>query len=259
MDRTFAGLSRPQVLVVAIGEVFLIGYLDYLTAYEISVSVFYMAPVAMVAWYINWKACVGISLLSCISFFIADAVAGGPSFNPLIEAWNLLVRFSFFMISGGLAEALRKSLFKQRELARTDSLTELLTRRAFSEQLEHDLALAQRNQSPITVAYVDIDNFKTVNDTFGHDEGDRVLLNVAQALRGATRSGDIVARLGGDEFALALPETDQRGAKEVIARLKQGLQKMSESSPSPVTCSMGFVTFQIAPASRKKRSGLRTR
>ena len=98
-----------------------------------------------------------------------------------------------------LLSTLRASLLEQERLARTDARTGVYGRRAFEERLEYELVRARRRQSPLTLAYLDLDNFKLVNDTFGHAEGDRVLQTTALALSKAIRQTDTAARLGGDE------------------------------------------------------------
>jgi diguanylate cyclase (GGDEF)-like protein len=247
MDQIFAARSSTQILFIAACGVGVVGFLDHLTGYELSISVLYLGPVLMAAWYVGRLAGSGISLLACASWFVADAVAGQPLAHPIIEAWNTLVRLSYFVVLSVLATALRKSLSHERQLARTDTLTGLFGRRAFEERLEHDLALARRRESALTIAYLDLDNFKTLNDTHGHAEGDRVLRTIGRVLGENRRGGDTVARLGGDEFALVFPDTDQRMAQKVITNLRQDLRKAFERGPWRFSCSVGVVTFQTAP------------
>lgn len=110
-------------------------------------------------------------------------------------------------------EALKRELSKRRqaeeELARYahyDSLTNLPNRRLFQSHLEQALELAQRNQRRLAVLFIDLDHFKTINDTWGHAVGDRLLQGVAKWLKSCLRASDVVARLGGDEFIILLPE-----------------------------------------------------
>jgi diguanylate cyclase (GGDEF)-like protein len=249
LDRILAGLSSTKIFYIAVCSVLIVGYVDYITGYEISISVLYVAPVIVAAWYAGTLAGAVISLLACTSWFVANAIAGQPLVHPIIETWNFLVQFGHFLVLAVLASILRKSMSNERQLARTDALTGLFGRRAFEERLEHDLELARRMQSPVTIAYLDLDNFKALNDTYGHAEGDRVLRAVGVVLGEHRRRGDTVARLGGDEFALVLPHTDQRGAEMIIAKLRDSLRKAIELDHWRVSCSMGAVTFQSAPPS----------
>lgn len=134
---------------------------------------------------------------------------------------------------------------RERQLARTDSLTGLYARRAFEERLRHDLALGKRRRSAISLAYLDLDDFKAVNDTHGHAEGDQALQTVGRILRTAVREADTAARLGGDEFAVLLPDTDRLGAEQLMTKLEHDLGKALEAWQ--ITCSIGVTTF-VEPA-----------
>ena len=106
--------------------------------------------------------------------------------------------------AGARIVALQQQL---QELSMTDGLTSLRNRRAFDEQLPSALEHARRYQRPLSLAVVDIDHFKSINDTFGHDTGDAILRSVAQLVSSNTRQTDYAARVGGEEFAVLLPET----------------------------------------------------
>ena len=154
-----------------------------------------------------------------------------------------MVRLGFFLITGLLLVSLNKSLNHQRELARIDALTGVFGRRAFEERLEHNLDLARRNRNPLTLAFVDLDNFKILNDTHGHNTGDQALRATARVLKEATRREDTVARLGGDEFALVFPDTGHHGAEEVIDKLMNNLRDAFKTVAPQLTCSIGVITF----------------
>jgi diguanylate cyclase (GGDEF)-like protein len=124
-----------------------------------------------------------------------------------------------------------------------DELTRLPNRRGFAEAAAAELARAQRTGRPLAVALVDIDDFKRVNDTFGHPAGDRVLCGVADVLREHFRELDVPARLGGEEFAVLLPETDLPGACDAAERFVASLGERSfgddRSGPRAITASAG--------------------
>jgi diguanylate cyclase (GGDEF)-like protein len=239
LDRYLDRLNRAGIGALATCGVGIVGYVDYRTGFEISVSVFYLGPVALAGRYAGRWTGAAIGLMSAVSWCVTDYAAGAPSLHPAIEIWNGLVRFGFFLAVSLLVTALRESYQHVTHLARTDSLTELYGRRAFEDRLEHDLALARRRNSAVTLVYLDLDNFKAVNDTYGHAEGDRVLRETSRVLISAVRQADTVARLGGDEFAVILPDTDGHGAREVIANLTREFQKEF----AKVTCSIGVISF----------------
>jgi diguanylate cyclase (GGDEF)-like protein len=129
---------------------------------------------------------------------------------------------------------------KAQRLARADALTELGNRRAFDEALDTEIARSERAHSTMSVALVDIDGLKRINDEFGHLDGDRCLRQVAQAVKRTMRGGDRGFRWGGDEFALLLPDTDHEGAEQAAARLASDvLNTCSDAQGQPLSVSWG--------------------
>ena len=112
------------------------------------------------------------------------------------------------------------------------------------EHLRYCLQIEERERKPITLAYIDLDDFKQINDKYGHDEGDRVLRLIAKTLMASIRRTDVVARLGGDEFALLFAGADQPSAETLIAKVRSALQQAFDRERSAVTCSIGCVTFK---------------
>lgn len=131
-------------------------------------------------------------------------------------------------------------------LARVDELTHLKNRRGFRENAELLFRLAERQKQSITVAYLDIDNLKSVNDALGHAEGDQVLKAVGQALGEWARSTDVVGRLGGDKFGLVLLAMRAADAPSTMTRLHQRLLDVTRGGGWPTGVSMGVVTFSSA-------------
>jgi diguanylate cyclase (GGDEF)-like protein len=174
---------------------------------------------------------------------------GHPYTHPVIPVWNAFVRSAFFVVTVLLLTTLRKSLRAQQDLARTDALTGLCGRREFDARLEHDLTLARRRGGALTLAFVDVDDFKAVNDAHGHAGGDRALRAIAGVLSASLRRTDTAARLGGDEFALVLPDTDGAGARRIVSSLALKLREDPVASRWGVTCSIGVVTFLSSASS----------
>ena len=152
-----------------------------------------------------------------------------------------------------MQKALRDSrdalLEAEMRLARSDALTGLANRRAFYEKAEIERKRAVRYARPLSMAYVDLDNFKRVNDTSGHEAGDQILVTVAGILQNNLRAEDVAARLGGDEFALLLPEAGHASAAFVMNKLHRLLTSAMQEKHSHVTFSMGVVTYDTAPES----------
>lgn len=141
------------------------------------------------------------------------------------------------------------ALVHERDLARTDGLTGVSNSRSFFEFAAVELARARRTGSIITLAYMDLDNFKIVNDDYGHQAGDELLEAFARILSTGRRATDVVGRLGGDEFALLLPEADAHEALLLIERLRGEAASASGERGFPVTTSVGVTTFRSMPES----------
>jgi diguanylate cyclase (GGDEF)-like protein len=154
-----------------------------------------------------------------------------------------------FATVGYLIATLRAGLLRERGLSRTDPLTGLLNGRAFHEEAALVLALCRRKGRPVTLAYLDLDNFKVVNDTLGHQAGDDLLRKVALLLRASTRPSDLCTRLGGDEFAVLLSDADSREAQVALERFRSVLSETTALDRCPVTVSIGAVTFLTVPES----------
>lgn len=131
-------------------------------------------------------------------------------------------------------------------LASTDTLTGLATRRHLLDLVDHELARARRSESPISLIFLDIDHFKSINDRFGHETGDRVLRAIGEVLHRTLRNADIAARWGGEELCVLLPDTDARVAIEIAERLRAAVAGTSltapDGSPLGVTASFGVAT-----------------
>jgi diguanylate cyclase (GGDEF)-like protein/PAS domain S-box-containing protein len=144
---------------------------------------------------------------------------------------------------------LRESLERERSAARIDFLTGILNRRGFFEIATSESQRSRRYKRPLSLVYVDLDNFKGVNDTMGHDAGDELLIRVAAIIHSEVRGTDSVGRLGGDEFAVLLPETDQEHGRVVVQKVQKQLMEVMQERKWPVTFSIGLISFQVPPES----------
>ena len=136
--------------------------------------------------------------------------------------------------------------------ARTDFVTGAVNARYFNELLQMEISRIRRYPHPITLVYVDVDNFKIVNDLFGHRIGDEVLRCIASELKSQLRITDTVARLGGDEFVMLLPSTRQQEARVVVSKVYTNLSEKMRQRNWPVTFSMGAVTCEFSPYSAEQ-------
>ena len=130
--------------------------------------------------------------------------------------------------------------------ARTDALTGLLNRRGFETQMAFAVALARRSSRPLSLITVDVDHFKRVNDTYGHEAGDEVLRRLARTLESRLRGSDVVARLGGEEFVALLPDTDLTGAQSIAQALVTAMAEQQDPVVGTITVSAGVATMRGA-------------
>ena len=125
------------------------------------------------------------------------------------------------------------------EAAFTDHLTGLANRRRFERQLEREVGRFLRYGHPFSLLMIDIDNFKNLNDTFGHDAGDDAIRRISQVLCEGTRGIDLASRIGGEEFAVLLVETNQQGGIEVAERLRLAIKALELPPAAIITASFG--------------------
>jgi len=241
LDRWLAGLPVPVVLLLA---VLLLGgcvLVDLLTGPELSFSIIYLAPTGLAAWYAGRNAGVLMAFSASLTWLYVDIGTGNLYSNPMIPVWNSLVRLGFFLIVSYLLLQIRRLLARLRDQADTDNLTGLANSRCFHARLDLERERALRYRHPFTIAYLDLDDFKRVNDRWGHETGDQVLQNIAQLLPAGLRRTDLVARLGGDEFAILLADTGAQEAREALLKLHARLLKEMEALGWPIGCSIGAI------------------
>lgn len=136
-------------------------------------------------------------------------------------------------------DKIRRDLERERHLALTDHLTGLGNRRAFTQELEQDIDELKEHGWQFAVGFIDLDDFKLVNDTYGHEMGDRILQDVATSIRKGCRGTDFVARIGGDEFATIHPGATLQDAVQVLDRVRSSIVTEMEEKHWPVTLSLG--------------------
>lgn len=239
--------SPAAILVLGLGLVGVVAALDYLTGAELAFSVFYLVPILGTAWLGTAPAAVLVAVAAGLAFPLSDLVAGHEPAAAWVPVWNFAVRSATNVVVAGLTRALRRALEQERALARVDALTGALNARSFYDRAGQELARSRRSGRPLTAVYVDLDGFKSVNDTFGHSAGDAVLEQVSAALCTGTRPTDVVGRLGGDEFALIFSETDATAAVRPIERIQTAVRDVADRLGYPVSASIGAVTFVSPP------------
>ncbi len=238
----------PSLVVWASGLLGIgaIGGFDYASGTELRVYPLYYGPIALMAWHSGRGAGVAAAGLSAASWLYFNWLAGLQYTSGSILIANTAVNGASFLLVAWLIAILRQALSDMLELSRTDSLTTLRNARAFYEDAIPLLALCHRTKRPVTLAYLDLDRFKFINDTFGHQAGDALLKAVGMALREALRPSDLCARLGGDEFAVLLPELGEPEIDVALGRVRELVLRAADGATG-VTVSIGAVTFLVSP------------
>jgi diguanylate cyclase (GGDEF)-like protein len=241
-------LPRIAVLLVGLALIAAIFWINCVTGPKVLLNVFYLLPVMLVAWL---TASTAYGLLAVLATFLVGplgAYLNGDHFYSLpLATWNAGMRTAVFCIVLVLLAVVRKLVARLQQQSFTDELTGVANRRAFQEVAEREIERSRRYQHELSLAYLDIDDFKATNDRGSHALGDRVLIALASLARATARSVDTVARIGGDEFVILMPETDARVALPLAERLRTACSRAAGVGAARVTCSVGVVTFERPP------------
>ncbi len=208
-----------------------------------ALSVFYLIPIVASTWFVNESAGVAVSLLcGGLAAYDSELLSGLMYRNFWVGLWAGVSRLIFFLVTVWLVGRLRRSMESIRQMAMTDSLTGVYNVRAFLDFMEREMERSRRFKRPVSLIYLDLDNFKIINDTFGHQTGNSALGIVAGVLKASVRLTDIVARLGGDEFAVLLPETAEEAARAIAERARENMVREMNVHRWPLTFSVGVST-----------------
>jgi diguanylate cyclase (GGDEF)-like protein len=237
-------IHKPYVAMIGLILILGIGLLDFSTGHEISFSLFYLIPIFLISWFLGKWAGIVTSIVCALTWLTNETVSGQSYSHPGIYYWNSGIRLGFFIIVTLLLTKLKDTMKHDEELARFDYLTGAANIRNFYDLLQRELDRSLRYKHPFTIAYLDLDNFKLVNDQYGHQAGDRILTTIVRYAMRKLRSTDVVARLGGDEFVILLPETGHEMAKDVIPKIQSELLEVMQENQWPITFSIGVLTCE---------------
>lgn len=250
LDSLIRNCTERQIGAVSLFLVAVVATLEYLAGYELAISTFLLIPIALAAWYGSRNQGIFFSALSTAICFIFDKTSPVHAYsNPFAPYWDAASQLIVFLIIALLLSHLKDRLRIEKQLARIDALTGVMNGRGFIEASQQLITLAARHGRPTILAYIDLDNFREMNEAFGHSEGEKALQTIGQLFLESLRKTDVVGRLGGNEFALLLPETDASGARTKLGKLKNELTNKSREYNWPIRFNIGFVSFDIPPSS----------
>lgn len=219
------------------------GYADLRTGSQVSMVLLYAVPVLLSARYCGRLEGLTVAAVASLTWLIVDVMYSPP--GGMILSWNAMTRFGLFALIAytvSLQANLHRALVRESLRANTDRLTGLLNKGAFRERVEEVMKEARRYNHPLSLAFIDLDNFKQVNDTQGHAQGDLLLQTVSQTILHCIRETDVAGRIGGDEFAVCYRETGEEHIREAVGKLVRALEILTGQSGWRVSASIGVVT-----------------
>jgi diguanylate cyclase (GGDEF)-like protein len=233
------------MLIVTFGLflVLCIAFLKFITGPEYAFSILYIIPVLLVSWFVGFPSGLVIAFAGAGSWLVADMMNVGSFSSPAVPIINEALRLILFSLFAYAASSLRNRLL----LSHSDYLTGLANTRHFIEMAAVEIKRARRYGHPLTATFIDLDDFKKINDLYGHHVGDMALIAAADCLKKGVRDIDIVARFGGDEFIIMMPETSGAEAVKVIERLQSSVLDCMKKNDWPATFSAGVATFETLP------------
>jgi diguanylate cyclase (GGDEF)-like protein len=181
-------------------------------------------PVLLSSWYGGGKTGVSIAILAAVSLLVTNWTLGSFQSNDISPVYGSLVALFSYLFIGVIVTNFRKAHRFETVAADTDSLTGLYSSRRFYSELRDEILRAKRYEHTFSLAYIDVDNFKKINDILGHPVGDELLFQLSKCLLESLRTTDIVARIKGDEFVCLLPEAGQLEAKSAMLKIEKALK-----------------------------------
>ena len=238
---------KPKIAVLlGFGLLLLILMIDVLSPDDYRLVLLYLFPAAIIA--LNAKsmkvviAALIIATLFENYFLFRDGYF--PFYFTTIEILNILIRFLATLLIMWLARSLRRSQLRVNLLANTDSLTGLWNRRWARIMIEQAIAKLEEDQEVFSVALIDVNDFKKINDVRGHLVGDQVLTKIAHTLMEFSSEDVLFFRLGGDEFLIVASKVDQQQMHQICGDIVKTVDQTMSDSGYPVTLSIGMATYK---------------
>lgn len=219
------------IFIIATLALAFIGYIDLFFGYEFSFPLFYLIPVGYVAWFSGKKTGLFFALLAACLWFYIDYLSDRSYVNQYAIYWNAMMRLGIFSTVSMLIYLIHKKIKEVDVLARKDSLTTLYNRLGMIDLIQMEINRTNRYGNTFALVLIDLDNFKMINDSFGHRQGDRALKHFALLLKKNSRKTDLIGRIGGDEFVLVLPCVNQEQSVRIIEKIQKQVKQHHHKHP----------------------------
>lgn len=245
----FSKLSHQNIIIFCIVQVLFIGWLDCVTN-DYALIILYLFPVFLTSWFAGTSIGFLFCILSIAARLAADFWSGSVFYRyPAVYYWNIITEFAVLLLMSLLFSILKNTLDADKRRSKIDPLTGALNRSSFFEQAEHELNRARRHHRFFSVIYLDIDNFKKINEQFGYQTGDELLVVLASVLENSIRNYESLSRFSGDEFILLMPEADEEAALSYLSKIRSELKQAIKSKNWDAEISMCALVYLTAPNS----------
>jgi len=244
LKQHYQGISMKKFLFSLLSLMLLaaILFLDSRIFSQASLTALYLIPVLLASVYVGLGAGMALTVLSAVFGTLWGQGLSADIRWDALSVWKLISALVIFGPAAYLSARLKASTVKQSSVAGIDPLTGLLNLNRFLELCQLEMHRACRSRKPLSLAYIDIDGLKKINDLSGFDKGDQLLKTFAEDIKNHTRASDLAARLGGDEFVILFPEAGVDQARGAAGKIRISFQEIAARLGCQATISMGLVT-----------------
>ncbi len=234
-----------RILLASLSAMLLIFFLDWISPPEIRLHILYIFPLVLIVLQSERQIDTVVAFVLATALQVATFLQHGYSLAPF--ATDLVVALASSLLSVQLAKSFRRNYLEAVNISITDWLTGLHNRRSFEGIIDMEIERQKRYGGMFSLAIIDLDGFKLLNDTRGHQDGDSALRLVAKVLKENTRHSDSIARIGGDEFAILMPNSSRDDCISLCQQLSMELAGRMVDKGFAITASIGCASFDQSP------------